>query len=135
LAAIKHTGNCLSLAILTKAYASLVGLEVEYRKVNSAPVYSRESDMISMSSHLQTHVFAPTQPNNRKSTFFFSKIIIDYFPSSRNSIGGVVEDVDFVSMYYHNSAAKALIAGDFDQAYSLITAWQPFYIKNRATML
>ena len=33
LAAIKHTGNCLSLAILTKAYASLVGLEVEYRKL------------------------------------------------------------------------------------------------------
>jgi hypothetical protein len=92
----------------------LSGPKVEYRKVNSAPVYSRESDIMAMSSHLQTHVFDPTQPNNRKSTFFFSKIIIDYFPSSRSSIGGVVEDVDFVSMYYHNVAAKALITGGFD---------------------
>ena len=69
--------------------------------------------------YVQTHVFASTQPNNRKSTFFFSTIIIDYFPSSRSSIEGVVEDVDFVSVYYHNLAAKALIAGDFGQAYSL----------------
>lgn len=41
LAAIKQAGNCLSLAILTKAYASLVGFKVEHRKVNSEPVYSR----------------------------------------------------------------------------------------------
>jgi hypothetical protein len=58
LAAIKDAGNCLLLAILTKAYTSLVGIKVEYRKVNSAPVYSRESDIMAMSSHVQAHVCA-----------------------------------------------------------------------------
>lgn len=119
LASTEQAGNCLSLAILTKAYASLVGLKVEYRKVNSAPVYSRENGIVTISSHVQTHVYASSQTNS-KFNFFFSKVIIDYFPSSRGVLGGVVSDNDFVSMYYQNLAAKALMADDLDMAYSLL---------------
>jgi Flp pilus assembly protein TadD len=134
LASTKHAGNCLSLAILTKAYASLVGLKVEYRKVNSEPVYSRENDIMTISSHVQTHVYAPAKLDNRKSTFFFSKVIIDYFPSSRSHIGGVVENVDFESMYYHNLAAKALIEENFDYAYSLLAAAMQLSPNNIETL-
>jgi hypothetical protein len=52
LASTKHADNCLSLAILTKAYASLVGLKIEYRKVNSEPIYSRKNDIMILSSHV-----------------------------------------------------------------------------------
>ena len=134
LASTKHAGNCLSLAILTKAYASLVGLKVEYRKVNSEPIYSRENDIMTLSSHVQTHVYAPAKPNNRKTTFFFSKVIIDYFPSSRSHIGGIVANVDFVSMYYHNLAAKALMERDFDYAYSLLAAAMQLSSNNIETL-
>jgi Flp pilus assembly protein TadD len=122
LASTEQAGNCLSLAILTKAYASLVGLKVEYRKVNSAPVYSRENGIMSISSHVQTHVHGPSQTNKNKFNFSFSKVIIDYFPSPRGVKGGVVSDDDFVSMYYQNLAAKALIGKDLDLAYSLLAA-------------
>ncbi len=122
LAAIEQAGNCLSLAILTKAYASLVGLKVEYRKVNSEPVYSRDNGIMTMSSHVQTHVHAPAQLDNKKLDIYFSKIIIDYFPASRGVKGGRVSDEDFVSMYYQNLAAKALVDDDLDRAYSLLSA-------------
>jgi tetratricopeptide (TPR) repeat protein len=122
MASTEQAGNCLSLAILTKAYASLVGLKVEYRKVNSAPVYSRDNGIISLSSHVQTHIFAPPQTNRNKFSFYFSKVIIDYFPASRGAIGGVVNDDDFVSMYYQNLAAKALMTNDYNLAYSLLAA-------------
>ena len=122
LAAIEQAGNCLSLAILTKAYASLVGLKVEYRKVNSEPVYSRENGIMTISSHVQTHVHAPAQLDNRKIDIHFSKVIIDYFPTSRGVKGGRVSDEDFISMYYQNLAAKALVNNELDRAYSLLSA-------------
>ena len=121
LASTEHAGNCLSLAILTKAYASLVGLKVEYRKVNSAPIYFRENGIMTISSHVQTHIHAPPQARE-KLNLFFSKVIIDYFPSSRGIIGGVVSDDDFVSMYYQNLAAEALFENDLNLAYSLLNA-------------
>lgn len=82
-----------------------MGLKVKYRQVNA-------------------------KPDNRKPTFFYSTIIIDYFPFSKSRIWGVVEDVDFVaiykciylSMYCHNLAAKALIEVNFEHAYSLLSA-------------
>jgi Tfp pilus assembly protein PilF len=133
LASTEHAGNCLSLAILTKAYASLVGLNVEYRKVNSAPIYFRENGIMTISSHVQTHVHAPPQSSD-KINLFFSKVIIDYFPSSRGVIGGVVSDDDFVSMYYQNLAAKALTANDLDMAYSLLAAAMQLSPNNIETL-
>lgn len=53
---------------------------------------------------------------------YFSKIIIDYFPSSRGIKGGKVSNEDFVSMYYQNLAAKALVDEDLNKAYSLLSA-------------
>ena len=134
LASTEQAGNCLSLAILTKAYASLVGLKVEFRKVNSAPVYSLDNGIISLSSHVQTHIHAPPQMNSNKFSFFFSKVIIDYFPSSRGAIGGVVSDDDFVSMYYQNLAAKALMTNDFNMAYSLLAAALQLSSNNIVTL-
>ena len=135
LASTEHAGNCLSLAILTKAYASLVGLKIEYRKVNSAPVYSRENGIVTMSSHVQTHVYAPAnKTSGNQYQFFFSKVIIDYFPASRSSLGGLVEDADFVSMYYQNLAAKALINKKFDAAYSLLAAAMALSPNNIETL-
>jgi Flp pilus assembly protein TadD len=133
LASTKHAGNCLSLAILTKAYASLVGLKIEYRLVNSAPVYTRKNGIMTISSHVQTHVYAPAKTNN-KYDFFFSKVIIDYFPSNGGMLGGVVDDADFVSMYYQNLAAKALLAKDFDKAYSLLSVAMQLSINNIETL-
>lgn len=133
-ASTAQAGNCLSLAILTKAYAALVDLKVEYRKVNSEPVYSRENGIMTMSSHVQTHVHAPAQRDNKKLDLHFSKIIIDYFPESRGVKGGRVSDEDFVSMYYQNLAAKALVDDDLDRAYSLLSAAMKISSENIETL-
>ena len=71
---------------------------------------------MTMSSHVQTHVHAPAQLDNKKLDIYFSKIIIDTFPASRGVKGGKVSDEDFVFMYYQNLAAKALVIDDLDRA-------------------
>ncbi|MEP1552651.1 MAG: tetratricopeptide repeat protein [Paraglaciecola sp.] len=122
LASTKHAGNCLSLAILTKAYASLVDLKIEYRRVNSAPIYAREGGLITISSHVQTHVHAPRNNDVKKGSFYFAKTIIDYFPNARGMVGDAVNFVDFVSMYYQNLAAIELANKDYNKVYSLLSA-------------
>ena len=134
LASTEQAGNCLSLAILTKAYASLVGLKVEFRKVNSAPLYSRKNGVMTISSHVQTHIHAPPQSDKDKFSFSFSKVIIDYFPSPGSFLGDVVSDDDFVSMYYQNLAVKALMVDDLDMAYSLLAAAMQISPNNIETL-
>lgn len=136
IAATEQSGNCLSLAILTKAYASLVNLDIEFRKVNSAPIYQRKVGVMTISSHLQTHLYAPKLATNDKQTITVlrSKIIIDYFPSSDRYIGGVVNDADFTAMYYQNLAAEAIIDGKFDLAYSLLAAAMELSPDNSETL-
>jgi Tfp pilus assembly protein PilF len=74
--------------------------------------------MVTIFSHVQS--YAPANESKNKHDFF-SKVIVDYFTSSRRSLWGVVEDPDFVSMYHQNLAAKAILVEDFDKAYSLLS--------------
>ena len=116
-----NAGNCLSLAILTTALAGLVGLEVEYQEVNTRPIYSRYDHIMTTSTHVRTLVYAPQHDeSNDYITFRRARIIIDYFPDSRDSYGGVVEQSDFLSMYYQNMAGDAIIKRQYDHAYAFI---------------
>jgi tetratricopeptide (TPR) repeat protein len=136
LASTEQAGNCLSLAVLTKAYASLANLEIEFRQVNSAPIYQRSVGVMTISSHIQTHLYAPKKilKDKHSINILRSKIIIDYFPSSQRYIGGVVKDEDFVAMYYQNLAAEAIIEREFDLAYSLLAAAMELSPNNSETL-
>lgn len=136
MASTELAGNCLSLAVLTKAYASLANLEIEYRKVNSAPIYQRNIGVMTISSHIQTHLYAPKTIKKDKHSISVlrSKIIIDYFPSSNSLVGGVVEENDFAAMYYQNLAAEAIVEEDFNLAYSLLVAAMELSPNNSETL-
>jgi transglutaminase-like putative cysteine protease len=58
-ALLKNQGNCVSLAIVTTAMAKLVGLEIEYQKVNSEPVYDMHEDILLLAGHVRTRVYQP----------------------------------------------------------------------------
>ncbi|MGS2720367.1 tetratricopeptide repeat protein [Paraglaciecola aestuariivivens] len=130
------SGNCLSLAILTKGYADLANLKVKFYKVNSAPIYQRENGVTTISSHVQTHIFSSGNRKNKNKNALVipGKVIIDYFPSTANIIGAEVSENDFISMYYQNLAAKALINKEFDLAYSLLVEAMNLSPTNLATI-
>lgn len=121
-----QAGNCLSLAILTTSLAQLVDLEFSYQRVNSAPVYHRYHNVMTLSSHVRTHLFEPL-PENEAGVIVVRRpaLIIDYFPQSGNVSGDKVAYDDFVAMYYQNLAGEALIKEDYPLAYSLLyKGWQ-----------
>jgi tetratricopeptide (TPR) repeat protein len=115
------SGNCLSLAILTTALADLVGIEKSYQRVNSAPIYHRYHNVMTLSSHVQTHLYDPDF-EKKEGYIYISKpkIIIDYFPLQGNVRGDEVSKEDFISMFYQNLAGDELVKENYNSAYSLI---------------
>ena len=116
-----QSGNCLSLAILTTALARLVELDFSYQRVNSSPVYHRYHNVMTLSSHVRTHLHLVEKVRNKEAiTMTRSSLIIDYFPQSGNVTGDRVEYADFIAMFYQNLAGDALVQENFPLAYSLL---------------
>ena len=106
----KKQGNCLSLSILTTALTRLVGLKTSYREVTSAPVFQKNNQFLSSSSHVQTIIYDPSFIPV-KGMIYLTKpgIVIDYFPVKNSKKGPEFSFNKFLSMYYRNIAGDALI--------------------------
>jgi Tfp pilus assembly protein PilF len=110
----------MSLAILTTALAESVGLDVAYQRVNVAPVYRRYANVMTLSTHVRTHLFAEEEDDANEIVVLRSKIIIDYYPQRSNIRGDMISDGEFFAMYYRNLASDAIISGELDEAYKLM---------------
>lgn len=104
-----NSGNCLSLAILTTAYAKLANIKISYVEMTAAPVYSQEGQFEFISGHVVSKLLDPTfAPKNGVVYITKPTIVIDYFPSKDNWMGSAVSTDDFIAMYYRNLSADAL---------------------------
>jgi Tfp pilus assembly protein PilF len=126
-----NSGNCMSLAILTTAYAKLLGLDFSYRKVNTIPVFQRENNLILSSSHVQTIIYDADfieDPNE----IYIQKpgVVIDYFPDTNNRVGMSFGESTFTSMYYRNLAAGALVDNELAKAFTLAEIAHDFDQRN-----
>lgn len=118
-----NSGNCMSLAILTTAYADLAGLEFQYNRVDSAPVFGRAGRFEVASTHVVTKLFDPTFIP-KPGMLYVRKpyLLVDYFPTRNNWVGGKVTKDTFVAMFYRNLAAQRMAEEDFNSAGRLAIA-------------
>lgn len=126
-----NSGNCMSLAILTTAYAKLLGLEFSYRQVDTIPIFQKENNLILSSSHVQTIIYDADfieDPNE----IYIQKpgIVIDYFPDASNRVGKSFGESGFTSMYYTNLAADALVDNELSKAFVFAEKAHYFDKKN-----
>lgn len=130
-----QSGNCLSLAILTTALANLVNLEIRYQRVNAAPIYQRFHNVMTLSSHVRTHVFAPEKEVDKDVIVVTrKKMIIDYFPEKGNVTGDFIDKSQFLSMFYQNLAGDSIVAKEHDLAYSLLSQAMEIDSQNPETL-
>ncbi|MCC5826949.1 hypothetical protein [Alkalimonas sp.] len=115
-----ETGNCLSLAILTTAYARLIDVDVDYQLVYSVPVYELIDDTLYVSSHIRSRVSSPLEHNRETNQISYSRSFIDYFPSARRQRGQYISEQHFISMFYQNVAAELLKQNDDEAAFSYL---------------
>ncbi|MCH8538656.1 MAG: hypothetical protein LAT66_12920, partial [Alkalimonas sp.] len=115
-----EAGNCMSLAVLTTAYANLIDVRLSYQMVYSAPVYELVDDTLFVSSHVRTRVSSPTQIDQASGQYSFSHSYIDYFPTSGRTRGQRISEPLFISMYYQNVAAELLQQGLNHKAFTYL---------------
>ncbi|MEH8018691.1 tetratricopeptide repeat protein [Rheinheimera muenzenbergensis] len=115
------SGNCISLAVLTKALADLAGVEIEFQTIVSAPVYSIKDDFMLSSDHVRTFLYNPDFVA-QKGEIYFSKpsIVVDYMPAAGDITGPRISQHTFIAMFYRNLAADALMAEQYQQALALL---------------
>ncbi len=105
----QRTGNCLTLAILTRALADLVDIPYRFQLVTSAPIYKKANDVILVSQHVRTKLYDPDyQAPQNSITITRPHIIVDYFATRGSYNGRIVSENEFSAMFYRNKAANAL---------------------------
>jgi tetratricopeptide (TPR) repeat protein len=126
-----NSGNCMSLAILTTAFSRLVGVEIDYRKMHSLPVYERHGNVILSSSHVQSVLYDPSfEPQKNYLYFNRPAIVVDYFPQEGNIRSKILNANKFLAMYYVNKGAELYIERDMNAAFAY--ASKAYYLDSES---
>ena len=113
-----RAGNCLSLVIMTAAFAKHLGMPVRYQSVLVDPTWSREGDLYLASSHVNLSL--AKRPSETRVGFDASHLLtIDFLPPEdvRGHRTRDVSEPTIVAMYMNNRAAESLARGRVDDAY------------------
>ncbi len=111
-------GNCLSLVIMTGAFAKAMGLTVTFQQVSIDEMWSRTGDMYFMSGHVNVQL----QRRYDESVGMVDRSLlytIDFLPPP-DTAGLHVHEISestVLAMYLNNRAAEAMVAGQLDNAY------------------
>jgi Flp pilus assembly protein TadD len=113
----ERSGNCLSLVIMTAAFARELGMRVHFQSVDTDETWSRANTLYLVSAHVNINL-APRTP--RPNVYDpESELTIDFL-SSRDA-GRLrtreLEEQDIVALYMNNRAAEELVLGRFAEAY------------------
>jgi tetratricopeptide (TPR) repeat protein len=113
-----RSGNCLSLVIMTAAFAKELDIPIQYQTVLMGEFWSRSGAIYFASSHVNMRLGPPS----------FGKLVvddriapitIDFLP--QEDLHGqrlrVIDEHTIVAMYMNNRAAESLARGQMDDAY------------------
>ena len=113
-----RAGNCLSLVIMTAAFARELGVEVQFQSVLNEESWGRSGDLYLALGHVNlimgrqsggAHVLRSEQES----------LIVDFVPGAdiRNQRVRPISHATIAAMYMNNRAAVALAVGQVDAAY------------------
>ncbi len=113
-----RSGNCLSLVIVTAAFAKALGLSVEYHSAFVEPSWSRVGGMYFLSGHVNL-TLGGKWIGARSAYATGDLLTIDFLPAQelRGLRTWVIPEQTVLAMYMNNRAAEALARGQLNDAY------------------
>ncbi|MDP2005641.1 MAG: tetratricopeptide repeat protein [Rubrivivax sp.] len=115
----RRAGNCMSLVLMTAAFAKYLDLPLRYQNVQVRPLYSRGNDLTLVSGHINI-VLSSRQSSPLRDMGLVDELTVDFVPL--NDLRGVsvriLEENTVLAMYLNNRAAETLAAGQTDDAYA-----------------
>ncbi len=113
-----RSGNCLSLVIMTAAFARELDMPVVFNAVNTDEMWSRQGGLYLASTHVNISI--GYRPNEIvRGAESSPALVVDFLPPE-DVIGydmrPIPED-EIVALYMNNRAAESLVQGRLDDAY------------------
>ncbi|MDQ1919724.1 tetratricopeptide repeat protein [Massilia pseudoviolaceinigra] len=112
-------GNCLSLVLMTAAFAKHLGLEVQYQDVMTEEVWSRNAGLYFASTHVNLSMGKRRTAQARGVAADERMLTIDFLPpeDSARYNTHTIEERMIEAMFMNNRAAEALSEKRLDEAY------------------
>lgn len=111
-----RAGNCLSLVLMTAAFAKHLGLPVSYQQVLIDDEFTRAGDLYFVSGHVNVMLGRHGPPPKGDDAQWLT---IDFLPQVelRGQRTVALEEHTLVAMFLNNRAAEALARGQLGRAY------------------
>jgi Tfp pilus assembly protein PilF len=111
------SGNCLSLVLMTAAFARELGLEVRFQSIDTWKSWSRDDTLRYVNSHVNIVLLTTTSLHK-------DDMVIDFLPVTANQASRVrvVDEASLVAMYMNNRAVELMAQHEFDRAYWWVRA-------------
>ena len=110
-------GNCLSLVIMTGAFANALNLRVTFQQVATEQLWSRSGGMYFMSGHVNLLL----EKRHADSIGHFDRddlYTIDFLPGEGSELHArAISQETVLAMFMNNRAAEAMVRGQLDDAY------------------
>jgi len=105
-----RSGNCLSLVLMTSAFAKQLGLDVRYQQVYTVESWSRDHELEYLNRHVNLTLLLPP---------YEDQLLVDFTPIQPNSEERwrVLQESTIVAMFMNNRAVELLANREVDRAY------------------
>jgi tetratricopeptide (TPR) repeat protein len=115
-----RSGNCLSLVIMTAAFAKQLGVPIRYQSAYSDESWGRDNDTYFFIGHINLSLGRRSQEHVGFGERDADHMTIDFIPplEIRALRTYEIQEQTVVAMYFNNKAAEAFIAGRLDDAYA-----------------
>lgn len=115
-------GNCLSLALMTAAFAKRMGVQAHFQLVRTPDAWSRGDRLNFQVRHVNVTLVGNLVQEHMRGTPFGQGLTVDFIPAEYRNRETVREltEATVVAMYLNNLASEALDDARYDQAYALV---------------
>lgn len=111
-------GNCLSLVIMTAAFAKELGMQVHYRSVDVDDSWSRNGNLFLASAHINIGL-GQGRLESLGAAGMDRMLVVDFMPRSDTARLRTheLDEADVIALYLNNRAAESLVQERLDDAY------------------
>jgi Tfp pilus assembly protein PilF len=113
----ERSGNCLSLVIMTAAFARELGMQVRFQSVETEETWSRANSLYLVSDHVNISLAPPILSDRAFDTE--AELTVDFLaPRDAGRLRArELTEADIVALYLNNRAVEELVQGRTAEAY------------------
>lgn len=127
-----RAGNCMSLVLMTAAFARELGSPFRFLSVRVDESWGHEGDLLMFAGHVNIRL-GPGAVANHHGDLTGESVLVDFLPSAdlRRQKSAPIDEPTILAMFMNNKAVEALAEDKLDEAY----AWARAAVRQNAAFV